>query len=506
MDNELTPDELRTVQAHVATCAECAAILQEYRQVRSAMRSLSQPAPPAELRAAVFAKATPAYRRRAAVLTFGQRGLSYAALAAAVIAIVFTGALLLRSGVGQSLGARDTTPPRVVSLAPEPGVDAWGLNKPIEITFSEEMDASSVIAALRISADPPMSAEEERLLLATARWQGNTLVIGEGVALRPYTDYTITIDADRARDKAQNALQGPDNVYQFRTVDVVTAAQTPTAIVALVPPSPSPTAMPQPTETPAAAATTAPQPTQTPRSNNAAVVTATPTTATALAPPSPSGAPVQATATRTPTVAAPTPTTAAPVATPTPTTAPPTATTPPPTSTPTPTPTPVTPTPAPTATQVRSPFATGQSFAPVYAGVANELGLPTANETAVQGAYLAFDGGWMLWRGDTRTVYVLFNEDPLVWYAFADGWVDGMDAGGGPAPTAGRYLPVRGFNKVWTENPDVQRRLGYALTPNETGGTIAVQPFERGLMLASNLGSPTVYVFYQNNLFEAYPR
>ena len=53
---------------------------------------------------------------------------------------------------------------------------------------------------------------------------------------------------------------------------------------------------------------------------------------------------------------------------------------------------------------------------------------------------------------------------------------------------------------------DVQRRLGFALTPNETSGTITIQPFERGLMLASNLGTPTVYIFYQNNLFEAYPR
>jgi hypothetical protein len=171
-----------------------------------------------------------------------------------------------------------------------------------------------------------------------------------------------------------------------------------------------------------------------------------------------------------------------------------------------PAPTATTPPPTPTATQVRSPFGVGQSFAPVYDGLADRLGLPTANEAAVPGSYLAFEGGWMIWRGDTRTIYVLFNEDPLVWYAFADGWVDGMEPGGGPAPKAGRYLPPRGFGKVWGENPDVQRRLGYALTPNETGGTIAVQPFERGLMLASNLGPPTVYVFYQNNIFESYPR
>lgn len=497
MDNELTPDELRVVQAHVATCPDCAAVLREYRQVRSSMRALSQPVPPAELRAAVFARATPAHRRRAAVVTFGQRGLSYAALAAAVVAIFITGALLLRSGVGPAImGAPDTTPPRITALDPLPNVDAWGLNKPIRITFSEPMDQASVVAALSISADPPLSEAERLQLLQSAKWEGNTLVIGEGVALQPYTDYTISIDANRAHDKAQNALQGAENTFKFRTVDVVAAPPTPTAIVAVAPPSPSPTATPRPTEPPITATSAAPSPPPTARPTDAPVVATnpTPTSAAAFTPP-PTTAPVQPTAT--PTTAkppAPTATTAAPTATPQPTN--------------TPTQTPPTPTaPAPTTTTpVRSPYAVGQAFAPVYAAAAETLGLPTANEASVPGSYLAFEGGWMIWRGDTRTIYVLFNENPLVWYAFADGWVDGMEPGGGPATKAGRYLPPRGFNKVWTENPDVQRRLGFALTPNETSGTITIQPFERGLMLASNLGTPTVYIFYQNNLFEAYPR
>jgi hypothetical protein len=507
MDNELTPEELRVVQAHVATCAECAAILQEYRQVRSSMRSLAQPVPPAALRAAVFAKATPAYRRRAALLTFGQRGLSYAALTAAMIAILFTAALLLRSGIGPVVGTQsDTTPPRIASLNPTPNEPTWGLNSPIRITFSEEMDRSSVIAALRITADPPLSDAERERLLKSATWEGNTLIIGGGMALQPYTDYTITINTNQARDKAQNPLQGGNNEFQFRTVDVVAAGQTPTAIIASVPvspsPLPSPTATARPSEVPIASITAA-VPTQTPRPSSAAPVASvnpTPTSAAAFISPPPSSVPPQPTATQTavpptPTATTPAPTpTAQPTNTPTP--LPPTPTVPAPTAPPA----------SPTPTPVRSPFAVGQSFAAVYEPLTERLGLPTANETAVPGAYLAFEWGWMLWRGDTRTVYVLFNENPLVWYAFADGWVEGMEPGGGPTTQAGRYKPARGFGKVWAENPDVQRRLGLALTPNETGGTIAVQPFERGLLLASNLGAPTIYVFYQNNTFEAYPR
>jgi negative regulator of sigma E activity len=507
MDNELAAAELRAVQAHISTCAECADVLREYRQVRSAMRSLSQPVPPAELRTAVFAKATPAYRRRATVLTFGQRGLSCAAMAAAAIALFITGALLLRSGVKQGVGTpADTIPPRIANLDPQPGVDTWGLNNPIRITFSEPMDQASVLAALEISADPPLSEDERQQLRASATWDGNTLVIGQGVALEPYTDYTITFDANRAQDKAQNPLQGASAPYTFRTVDVVVAAQTPAAVIAVVPPSPSPspTATPHPTEAPAASATTAPQQTPTARPSEVPVASTNPTPTSAAALTSPPPATTLVPPTPTPTAVPPTATPVAPTATPTatpqpsstPTTTPPTPTAPAPTAT----------TPPPTATPVQPAIAVGSTFAPVYGPLADRLGLPTANEAAVPGSYLAFEGGWMLWRGDTHTVYVLFNEDPLVWYAFADGWVDGMDPGGGPADKAGRYKPVRGFGKIWSENPDVQRRLGFALAPDETGGTIAIQPFERGLMLGSNLGSPTVYVFYQNNLFESYPR
>ncbi|MFN8537667.1 MAG: zf-HC2 domain-containing protein [Thermomicrobiales bacterium] len=251
MDNELTPDELRVVQAHVATCPDCAAVLREYRQVRSSMRALSQPVPPAELRAAVFARATPAYRRRATVITFGQRGLSYTALAAAVVAILFTGALLFRSGVGPAImGAPDTTPPRITALDPLPNVDAWGLNKPIRITFSEPMDQASVVAALSISADPPLSDDERQQLLQSAKWDGNTLVIGEGVALQPYTDYTISIDANRARQGAERAARGREHLQVPHGRCRRRAADADGAIVAVVPPSPSPTATPRPTEAP----------------------------------------------------------------------------------------------------------------------------------------------------------------------------------------------------------------------------------------------------------------
>ena len=507
MDNDLDPQEVRAVQVHVATCAECAAVLQGYRQLRSAVRSLAQPLPPPALRAAIFARATPAYRRRATVIAFGQRGLSFAAAVAAGIAIFFT-LSLLRSGigVGPSAGSRDTTPPQIASLEPGPNVPDWGLNRPIRITFSEPMDHDSVLAALTLSAEPALNDDDRQRLLQSIQWQDNTLIIGTGVPLRPYTDYTIAIDPAKALDQAKNPLLTATTRYTFRTVDVVASAPTPmpTANVAVAPSAPpTPTATPRPTE-PVPTPTTAVAPTATAHPVENPLPFTTPVSGTA--PPIATSAPQPTPTKAQPSVA---PATAPPTATAT--TAPPTAT-PPPTKTPPPTATPspaTAPTVAPSATPSKPPFAVGGTFAPVYGGnatVAERLGLPAANEATVQGAYLAFERGWMLRRTDTNTIYVLFNDNPPIWYAFADGWSEGSAPGGGPAEKGGLFKPQRSFGKVWADNAEVQRRLGFALTADETRGPITVQPCERGLLLASDLGAPFVYVFYQNNLFERYER
>src|SRR5215213_9563106 len=129
MDNDLTPDELRAVQAHVATCTECAATLAEYRRLRSLVRALPQPAPPPALRQAVFATATPAYRQRAFLFDLGQRGLAYGALAVAVVALFLTGSLLLRSGAPGIFAGVDRTAPTIIDWDPSPTTD-FSLNQP----------------------------------------------------------------------------------------------------------------------------------------------------------------------------------------------------------------------------------------------------------------------------------------------------------------------------------------------------------------------------------------
>ncbi|HET8626760.1 MAG TPA: hypothetical protein VFL91_05045 [Thermomicrobiales bacterium] len=72
------------------------------------------------------------------------------------------------------------------------------------------------------------------------------------------------------------------------------------------------------------------------------------------------------------------------------------------------------------------------------------------------------------------------------------------------------FLPQRGFGKVWRDNGDVQQLLGYALTADERGITMPVQPFVAGLALVDEQGSPqyfrpgAVYLVYTNGRWESY--
>jgi len=525
MDNEVSPTELRAIGEHVATCAECAAVLAEYREMRALVRALPQPLPPGNLQGAVFARATPICRRRAAWIEFGQRSIAIGALAVALIAIVLTGSLVMRqSAVGAGIAAFDKTPPLVVAWDPAPGNANSRLNQPVRITFSEPMNEGSVLAALRIGLSPADDTERARLL-ASAHWEGTTLILGEQGSLQPDTDYTIDLDPNVARDTAGNALHGMAQGYSFRTTDVIALASPVTAPVVAPTATPEPTPQPAPTKAwgggfPAfpigtpdlPTATTTPRPTPTATqapaiaqpqptqaqavpNNPAPVPTATPVPPTAAPQPTPQPT-VAPTATAPPT---PQPTQAPTVIPTTPPTVAPTATIPAPTATAAP--------PSPTSTP-KLPFEVAGGFGQIYTRngpVRDRIGLPVAAEAKVGGTYQLFEGGMMFWREDTATIYVLFAGEPGIWYAFADGWATGMEPGGGTGPATGQFKPQRGFGKVWREQPDVQKRLGYALSADEIGTTLVIQPFEHGLMVWTTAsGKPMISVLYENNTYERY--
>ncbi|MGN6812314.1 MAG: zf-HC2 domain-containing protein [Thermomicrobiales bacterium] len=499
MDSDLTPAELRAMQAHVATCPDCAALLDGYRQTRSLLRALPQPLPPARLRPAVFAAATPAYRRRAFFIMLGQRGLTAGAIAVVLIAALFTASLFLRTATNSNV------PPQLVAVDPPPGVSV-SPGQPVRLTFNKPMDELSVKNAIVIDADPPLSQQERVQLVQTEQWDDktNTLTIGGGYGFQPDHDYTIRIDPAKAHDRANTPLEVAPAIA-FSTSNVVPANPSPTALAAGPPFTPTPVATPTgtvaPTATePAAIAAVSPTPPATsplPVTTPAPTVTATPKPANPPTnPPPASQEPPAPARTATPTPQPPAPTATPEPPAPTATAVLPTATTAPPTATAAP--------PTPTAAP-QLPYPVVGSFGTLYQAspkVRDGLGLPSGTVATAPGAYLAFERGAMFWRGDTKTIYVLFYEQPGVWYAFADNWTDGMDPGGGAGPAAGQFYPKRGFGKVWRENEDVRNRLGYALAADETAGPLTIQPFDHGLLLARDAGY--VYVLYSNGVFERY--
>jgi hypothetical protein len=159
-----------------------------------------------------------------------------------------------------------------------------------------------------------------------------------------------------------------------------------------------------------------------------------------------------------------------------PPTAQPTATQPPPTAT-------VEPTPFPCEYPVQSDLVDAWDYlvldCPIGPGAA-----------AISTAYAPFEGGQMLWRGDTDTIYVLYNDGR--WESYPNEWVQSsqeFSCGEESNPPT----PVRGFGKVWCDHPEVREGLG-AVTATEIGDhRSAVQDFDNGTILVAPFGD--IFVF-----------
>lgn len=145
------------------------------------------------------------------------------------------------------------------------------------------------------------------------------------------------------------------------------------------------------------------------------------------------------------------------------------------------------PTPAPSPTPCQFPI----QPALAEAWRAEELGCPiTPGAAAINTAYAPFEGGQMLWRGDTDNIYVLFNDGR--WASYRNMWREGD-----PEFTCGEAnsppTPVRGFGRVWCEQPGVREALG-AVTAAEIGDAgSAVQDFVNGTILAAPFGGLFVF-------------
>jgi hypothetical protein len=144
------------------------------------------------------------------------------------------------------------------------------------------------------------------------------------------------------------------------------------------------------------------------------------------------------------------------------------------------------------------------AFAPLLDGtpaVKDQVGCPAATATDVASTEEYFERGYMLWRRDLRRIYALQANG--VWQTFADTWTEDQpqDDPTLEAP-AGLLQPLRGFGKVWRENPDVKDAVGWATQPEE-GLLTTIQQFEGGTLMY--MGGDRIRVLYADGSWQEFP-
>ena len=85
-------------------------------------------------------------------------------------------------------------------------------------------------------------------------------------------------------------------------------------------------------------------------------------------------------------------------------------------------------------------------------------GLPIISAAAEQ----PFEGGVLIWLEEIDSVLVFYDHGR--WLRFDDTWSeDQPQSDPSLVPPTGRFQPIRGFGKIWREQPDVREALGWAM-------------------------------------------
>jgi hypothetical protein len=105
----------------------------------------------------------------------------------------------------------------------------------------------------------------------------------------------------------------------------------------------------------------------------------------------------------------------------------------------------------------------------------------SAQPASTAAAMQHFEQGTMIWLGDTQQIVVLYNDNS--WQIFADTFQEGQpEYDPGLKAPGGKFQPIRGFGKVWRDQPQVRARLGWA-SAKEQAIDAQVQRFDHGLLL-----------------------
>ncbi len=164
----------------------------------------------------------------------------------------------------------------------------------------------------------------------------------------------------------------------------------------------------------------------------------------------------------------------------------------------------------PTGMPVKCTAAPQGGFGMIYGkdpALQRSLGCAVGAAVAINSASLSFENGQMLWAsqfGDapTKMIYVLYKNG--TYQRYPDTWFEKSDPEStGEIAPAGKLTPVRGFGKVWHNNPAVKSGLGWA-TNQEVGTPGQIQRFERGEMLfVATLGQTFIFISGTTSIWRA---
>lgn len=98
---------------------------------------------------------------------------------------------------------------------------------------------------------------------------------------------------------------------------------------------------------------------------------------------------------------------------------------------------------------------------------ATPAGIPSTPDVMVNAAFQPFENGWMIWRGDTNTIFVLFGDGTLKSY-HADEIPALLTANALRSVPPGRVQPAVAFEAVWRYFADVAAQIGWPTMPGQT--------------------------------------
>lgn len=98
-------------------------------------------------------------------------------------------------------------------------------------------------------------------------------------------------------------------------------------------------------------------------------------------------------------------------------------------------------------------------------------------QDSVWAAHQPFERGQMVWRSDTREIYVLF--DNRTYEVYQDTWLEGDPINLPATPPPALFAPERGFGNLYANQPHLQESLGWA-TAAEVGYTMMVETIPGG--------------------------